>query len=77
MLYIVDRQLATDVSEQPVGTIFKGQAVQADCLTVEDGTYRLSRNVGNYQSTLRNIPEGRRSHLHSGGILISRRHIFA
>jgi hypothetical protein len=55
MLYSVDRQLATDVSEQPVGIIFKGQAVQADCLTVEDGTYRLSRNVGNYQSTLCNM----------------------
>jgi hypothetical protein len=33
---------------------FKGQAVQLfflDCLTVEDGTDRLSRNFDNYQST--------------------------
>jgi len=28
-------------------------------------------NVGNYQSTLRNIPEERRSHLHRGGSLKS------
>jgi hypothetical protein len=32
-----------------------------ECLTLQDGKYKLSRNVGNYQSTLRNIPEGRRS----------------
>jgi hypothetical protein len=31
------------------------------CLTVEDETDRLSRNVDNYQSTLRNTPEERRS----------------
>ena len=35
-----------------------------DCLTLEDGINRLSRNVGNYQPTLRNIPEERCSHLH-------------
>jgi hypothetical protein len=28
-----------------------------DCLTLEDGIDRLTRNVGKYQSTLRNIPE--------------------
>jgi len=28
-------------------------------LNFEDGTDRLSRNVGNYEFTLRNIPEGR------------------
>ena len=31
---------------------------------LEDGTDGLPRNVGNYQSTLNNIPEERRSHLH-------------
>jgi hypothetical protein len=31
---------------------------------------RVSRNVGNYYSTLRNIPEERLSHLHRGEILI-------
>jgi hypothetical protein len=43
-----------------------------DCLTAEYGTARLSRNVGNYHSTLRNIPEERRSNLHRGGSLKSR-----
>jgi len=33
----------------------------SDCLTLEDRTDRLSRNVGKYQSTLRNTPEERRS----------------
>jgi len=30
---------------------------ETDCLTVEDGKDRLSRNVGDYESTLRNFPE--------------------
>jgi hypothetical protein len=33
------------------------QRVFLNCLALEDGTDRVSRNVGNYQSTLRNIPE--------------------
>jgi hypothetical protein len=42
--------------------LFPGQAAQGelDCLAFEDGTDILSRNVSNYQSTLRNIPEERR-----------------
>jgi len=36
-------QFCTDVPGQPIGTIFKGQA--EDCLTLEDRTDRLSRNV--------------------------------
>jgi len=32
-------------------------------MILDDGTNRLSRNVVNYQSTLRNIPEERNSHL--------------
>jgi hypothetical protein len=49
--------------------ICKGQ----DCLIFEGGTNRLSRkSVNNCQSTLRNIPEERRSHLHGGGSLESR-----
>ena len=46
---------------------FKGQA----CVTIEDETYRLSRSVGNYQSTLRKIPEERRFNPHRGGSLKS------
>ena len=42
-------------------------------LTFEGWTDRLSRNVANYQSTLRNIPEERTSRLHRGGSLRSRK----
>ena len=59
--------VVTDVSGQPIGPIFKGQAVlkrlHKDCLTLEDRTDRLSRNVGKCQYTLRNNPEERISHL--------------
>ena len=48
----------TDVSGQPTVPIFKG-------------IDRLSRDVGNYQSTLHNIPEERGSHLHRGRSLRS------
>ena len=36
------------------------------------GSIGFSRNVGNYQSTLLNIPEDRISHLHRAGTLKSR-----
>jgi hypothetical protein len=38
----------TDVSEQHIGPIFKGQEIQEDLdfLTLEDGTDTLSWNVG-------------------------------
>jgi hypothetical protein len=42
MLRSVEWWLGTDVSEQPICTIFKDQEV----LTLEDGTDRLCRNVG-------------------------------
>jgi len=58
----VDWLLVNDVSGQPVGPIFKGQAVQ-------DETDRLSRNVSDYDSTPRNTPEERWSHIHCGGSL--------
>jgi len=35
---------------------FQGSS-RPDNLTLEDGTHRLPLNVGNYQSTLHNIPE--------------------
>jgi hypothetical protein len=44
-----------------------------DFLTLENGTDKLSRNVGTELPTLRNIPEERRSHLHGGGSLKSYR----
>jgi hypothetical protein len=37
----------TDVSGQPICPIFKGQAVQEGCFTLEDGTDKLYKNVGN------------------------------
>jgi len=40
-----------------------------DLLTLEDDTDRLPQKVGKYQSTLRNIPEERRAHLHCDGSL--------
>jgi hypothetical protein len=39
------------------------------CLTNEDGTDSLSRNVGKQLPTLCNIPEKRRPQLHNGGSL--------
>jgi hypothetical protein len=42
MLCSIDRQLVTDDSGQPIGPIFKGQAVKGD------GTDKLSWNVGNW-----------------------------
>ena len=52
MLRNADWHLATDVSAQPVGHNFKGQAVQkekffCDFLTFENGTDMLFLNVGN------------------------------
>jgi hypothetical protein len=48
------------------GTIHQGWSTLG-LLGPEDGTNRLSWNVGNYQSALRNIPEERRSDLFAGG----------
>jgi hypothetical protein len=64
MLHGADCELLTDVSGQPIGPIFKGQAVFLDCLTLEDETNKLPEtSANNYQCTPRNIPEERRSHL--------------
>ena len=54
------RLVVTDVSDQMFVPIFRGQAVQGDdSFTLEFGKEKLSRNVGNYQSRLSNIPEER------------------
>jgi hypothetical protein len=37
--------VVTDVSEQPLGRVFRGQVFFSGCLTVEDGTDSLSRNA--------------------------------
>ena len=41
-------------------------------MILQDRPDRWSRNVGNYHSTLRNIPENRRTHFHHGGSSKSR-----
>lgn len=46
--------------------------IVTDVLTSEDGTVRLSRNAGDYQSEQRNVPKERKSHLHRGGSVKSR-----
>ena len=54
------------------GPIIKGQAIHC-CLTLEDGTDSLYRNVlTHYEYTLCKNPAGRRSNLHCSGSLISR-----
>jgi len=49
ILRCIDWQLFTNVSKQPIGPIFKGQAVRElflDCLYPEERTGWLFRNVG-------------------------------
>jgi hypothetical protein len=48
LLWDVYLYLVTDVSGQPIDTIFKGPGAEEDRLTLEDGTDRSSRNVGDY-----------------------------
>jgi hypothetical protein len=43
----VDWYFVADFWGKTIGPIFMGQSVQEDCLTLEDGTETLSRNVGN------------------------------
>ena len=56
-----------DVSRKPIGPILKGQAFRqsssSDCLILVEGKHRFSRNVRDYQSALRNIPEAGRSQI--------------
>ena len=70
LLHSVNWQLLSDMSRQTVGHICKQKAPQAKCLTIEDGTDGLSRNVGNYRSTLYMISEERRR-------LVDSRSVFA
>jgi hypothetical protein len=58
---VVDTQYLTVVKS--VFTVVSVPLRVLNCLTFEDGTDRLSRNVGNYQSTLRNTPEERRPYI--------------
>ena len=61
------------VIDRRFGTIYRSHLQgSSSLLTLENGTDRLSRNVGNYQSTLRKIAEELTSHLCRGGSLKSR-----
>jgi hypothetical protein len=67
----------TDVSGQPTGPIFKCQAAQGHSSWTAGSLSMVLRvytgtSVTNYQSTLRNIPEERKSKLHRTGRLKSR-----
>ena len=62
------RLVVTNVSVQPIGPIFKDQAVQEGLLGLPDPACPET-SVTKYQSALRNIPEERRSRLHRGGSL--------
>jgi hypothetical protein len=67
--------LSWDVSQRKLVGFYLLSPIRIffDCLTLEDGTDRLFRNVDNYQSSLSNTPEERRSCLHRGGSLKSRK----
>jgi hypothetical protein len=56
------RLVVNDVSERPIGPIFKGPIGCPET------------TITNYQYTLRNVPEEQRSHLQRRGSLESRRH---
>ena len=56
--------LCYHVSEQPLGPIFFFKYS-----TLEDGTYRLSRNVGSkYKTMQRNVPEEGRPQPHAASV---------
>ena len=55
MLHCTDWYFVTDVLRQTICLTLN--SYEAHCLTLEDGTNRLSQNVSNYQSMLHNIPE--------------------
>jgi hypothetical protein len=55
-------ELVTDFWGQPIDPIFENRRLEL-------GSYRLSRNVSNYQFILRDTPEERRSYLQGGGRL--------
>lgn len=72
MLCRINWWLVTNILGQPLSRIFKGWVVQEEkflgCLAFQDGTHRLSRNIGTeLPSVLHNIPEQWIPHLHYGG----------
>ena len=76
MLRSTDWRLVKDVSAQPMGPKFKGQAVE-ESFPWTAGPLKMGltgcaeTSVPNRQSMLRNIPEEHRSNLHRGRSLKS------
>ena len=65
ILFVVDGQFVSYVSVKSIGPIFSGQTVQI-CLTHEDWTKKLSRNVGKQLPTYAfHIPEQQRLQISS------------
>ena len=60
------------INSTTVKACYMHKTKQILSLTLEYGTDKLSRNVGNYHYSLRNTPKERMSHLPSGGSLKSR-----
>ena len=63
IIALLRRYAAQSGSYRSFGTTYRShlqgsnsaRRLQEDCLNLDDGTDRLSRNVGNYQSTLRAV----------------------
>jgi len=53
------RWLVTDISRKPLRSVFKGQSgrEELNCLTLEAGTDKFSRNAANQLQILRKVPE--------------------
>jgi hypothetical protein len=75
MLRSVNCYLVTDVSRQPIGPIFKRQAVQEPLAMGQIGC--LETSVSNYQLTLRNVAADRRAQVSEvfDGKSLQRHHI--
>jgi len=79
MLHSFDWQLVTVVSGQDIDSFFKGQPVLIRPIPKDQAGWNawpsrmeaigsLETSVNNYQPTMRNIPEERRTHLHRGSL---------
>ena len=55
--------VVADVSGQTIGPILKGQAVQEDYLTLEDGTERSYWNDGSLTTKQRRVTSQKSEHL--------------
>ena len=74
LLFWYDTQRILIISYRRFGTTSRSSLQRSkDWMTLEDWRDNLSRNDGNYQCTLHNIPEKGRAHSHRGGSLKPRK----